>query len=186
MLTAEKSALRRAVRSAFPGAEERDRQSRALCAHVTAWPPYQSAQVVAAYMPLPREADAVPLAEDILARGKTLALPRIESAGVMTFRRVTALDELIPNRWGIPEPAEDAPVVPPEAVDLILVPLEAVDRDGLRLGKGGGYYDRLLPRTQALTLGLALRHQRVERVPREPHDIPLHAVADAAGVHPFK
>ena len=184
-LTDDKSALRRKVREAFPGGEARDAQSRALCDIAAAWEPFRQAQVIAAYMPLPREADVTPLMRLILAQGRTLVLPRCEDAGVMTFRRVDRLEALPKGRWGFPEPAENAPVVPPEQVDLILVPLEAIDPRGMRLGKGGGYYDRILCRTDALTLGAALSHQFVGHVPAERHDIPLHAVVSAAGVQIF-
>ena len=166
-LTDDKSALRRKVREAFPGGEARDAQSRALCDIAAAWEPFRQAQVIAAYMPLPREADVTPLMRLILAQGRTLVLPRCEDAGVMTFRRVDRLEALPKGRWGFPEP------------------LEAIDPRGMRLGKGGGYYDRILCRTDALTLGAALSHQFVGHVPAERHDIPLHAVVSAAGVQIF-
>ena len=71
------------------------------------------------------------------------------------------------------QPKEDAPPIPPEAIDLIIVPLEAIDAVGHRLGKGGGYYDRYLPRTRAVQVAAVLRHQRVAFVPHDHHDVPL-------------
>ena len=65
------------------------------------------------------------------------------------------------------------------------MPLEGVDRKGFRLGKGGGYYDRLLADCMAYTLGCALSWQWADQVPRDTWDIPLHAVADDQGIHEF-
>lgn len=185
MQPSDKAALRQAVRAAFPGPEARNAQSRALCAHLAAWPSFREARVVAGYIPLPREADVTPLLLTALQEGKTLVLPRCEDAGVMTFRLVRAMDELVPGRWRFPEPKEDAPLIPPEAIDLIIVPLEAIDPTGHRLGKGGGYYDRYLPRTRAVKVAAVLRHQRVAFVPHDHHDVPLPFAADADGVHPI-
>ena len=178
----DKRTLRRAVRERFPGPEKRDRESLLICAHVLAWPVYHRAKVVAGYMPLPWEADVMPILADALHAGKTLLLPRVEDERRMTLRRVKALDGLSQNRWGLLEPPEDAPIAPAGAAELLLVPLEAVDAQGMRLGKGGGYYDRLLEKESGVTLGVALSWQRVEEVPREPWDKPLDAVASIDGI----
>ena len=181
----DKSALRRAVREAFPGAEARAEESRALCAHLADWPPFREARIIAGYLPLRHEADVTPLLDAILREGRTLCLPRCEADGVMTFRRVRAMDELTPGRWRFPEPAADAEIIPPDNIDLIIVPLEAIDAAGHRLGKGGGYYDRYLPQTRAVKIAAVLRHQRIEYVPHDIHDVPLPFMADAHGVHPI-
>lgn len=181
----DKSALRRAVREAFPGTEARAQESRALCAQLAEWSPFREARIIAGYLPLGHEADITPLLYAILREGKTLCLPRCEDEGVMTFRRVGAMDELVSGRWRFPEPAEDAEIVPPESIELIIVPLEAIDAAGHRLGKGGGYYDRYLPRTKAVKIAAVLRHQRIEYVPHDPHDVPLPYLADADGIHPI-
>ena len=178
----DKQALRRAVRERFPGPGARDRESCEICARVLAWPVYQRAKSVAGYMPLPWEADVLPILEDALRAGKTLLLPRVEDARLMTLRQVTALDGLAVNHWGLLEPSEDAPIAPAGTAELLLVPLEAVDVRGMRLGKGGGYYDRLLEKESGVTLGVALSWQRVEEVPGEPWDKPLDAVASIDGI----
>jgi 5-formyltetrahydrofolate cyclo-ligase len=60
------------------------------------------------------------------------------------------------------------------APDLIIVPLLAFDREGHRLGQGGGYYDRYLEHSKALHIGLAYAEQEIEKIPAEPHDQKLH------------
>lgn len=185
MTSTDKQALRRAIRARFPGEGERNRESALICRHVMAWEVYRRARVVGGYVPLPREADVTPLLADVLASGKTLLLPRVEGERRMTLRLVERLDKLTTGRWGLLEPAADAPVVPAGEADLLLVPLEGVDRSGMRLGKGGGYYDALLRGKQVMKLGIALSWQWVGRVPREAWDQPLDAAADRDGIHVF-
>lgn len=181
----EKQALRRLVRARCPNAFEQAQQSAAICRHVMAWPTYQAASCVGAYMPLRREANITPLLQDLLERGGVLALPRVEEKGRMTMRRVTSLQALVPGQYGLLEPAPDTPCVATGTLALLLVPLEAIDATGMRLGKGGGYYDRLLETVNCTTLGIALLSQWVAYVPADPWDKPLCAVADARGIHLF-
>ena len=181
-----KDELRRALRAASPGREARDRESLMLCAHITAWEPYRRARVVGGYMPLSREANVVPVLQDALDRGKTLALPRCMAEGQLCFHRVESLGSLRRGAYGLLEPEEDAPVVGAEEINLLLVPLEGISSLGARLGKGGGYYDRLLASCPALTLGAALSWQWTEDIPREMWDRPLHACAGAEGIRIFR
>ena len=71
------------------------------------------------------------------------------------------------------------------AVGLLLVPLEGIGPGGMRLGKGGGYYDCLLSKGNPVTLGCVLSWQWADWIPCEPWDKPLHACADRHGVHMF-
>lgn len=88
--------------------------------------------------------------------------------------------ELVENKMGIPEPAngEEASI---EDLDLILVPLLVSDKEGYRIGYGGGYYDRLLKETKALKVGLSLSPPVDEILQREEWDIPLDYL-----ITPFK
>ena len=180
-----KAGLRRTVRAAFPGDDERQAASEAMCRALMDWEVYRRAKTVGAYVPLRREADVWPVLQEVLSSGRTLVLPRVEREGEMTLRRVEELQQLIPGTYGIPEPAPDAPVMAAEALELLIVPLEAIDRRGMRLGKGGGYYDRLLPHTDCLTVGAVLPWQWVESVPCDVWDRPLDAAADPDGIHLF-
>ncbi len=180
-----KRELRIHLRALHEGQAVRDAQSAAICQHILKSPVYAAASVIGGYIPLPREADITPVLLDALTKGKTLVLPLCGAAPHMTLRWVTSLKDLVPGAYGILEPCGDAPVLPVEAVELLLVPLEGIDPDGFRLGKGGGYYDCLLPKARGVTMGCALSWQWTERVPREPWDIPLKACADACGIRRF-
>jgi len=186
MIAMNKRQLRKEIRARHEGMDARNTQSRRICHHILQSEVYQSARVVAGYMPLPQEADVTEVLQAVLRSGKTLVLPLCESASRMTLRRVAALEELIPGAYGILEPKADAPVIPVDEVDLLLVPLEGIDEDGYRLGKGGGYYDHLLAEASPMTIGCALSWQRVKALPREEWDVPLTACADWKGLHYFK
>lgn len=181
-MTDSKAALRRSLRAAHEGPAARAAQSEAVCRAILQSPEYRAARVIAAYVPLKWEADVTPVLQDILATGRTLALPLCEAAPRMTLRRVTSLDELIPGAYGIPEPPADADVIAPSALGLLLVPLEGVDSSGMRLGKGGGYYDCLLAAADIPTLGCALSWQQCESIPADEWDRPLRACAFPGGV----
>ncbi|MDO4838858.1 MAG: 5-formyltetrahydrofolate cyclo-ligase [Clostridia bacterium] len=181
-----KQELRKALRSAFPGVAQRNAESQSICRHLCQWPVLQHASVVAAYIPLPREADITPVLAQVLEAGHTLALPRCGKAPNMIFHAVSSLAELVPGAYGIPEPKADAPAVAPEEFSLVLVPLEGVDGAGHRLGKGCGYYDNLLTKTNCLSVGIALSWQECDSVPVEEQDRPLDAVADAEGIRIFR
>ena len=97
------------------------------------------------------------------------------------------------GRWTIPDPVEDAwgtliprshTPVDPATLDAVVVPGMAFDRQGGRLGRGAGVYDRFLARLpeRTLRIGLIPSALLVERLPTEPHDIPMHAVATERGV----
>lgn len=185
MKNPEKQAIRRRVRSDFPGQADRAEQSQSLCRHVLAWTAYRQARVVGGYMPMPWEADVTPVLVDALASGKTLVLPRCEGPGEMSFRQVSSLEEMRPGCYGLLEPDPGAAVVPVEKIELMLVPLEAITPKGVRLGKGGGYYDRIMTHFSGVTLGMVLQHQWVKDLPVEEWDHPLNAGADMLGIYLF-
>lgn len=177
-----KCELRAYLRSLYEGKSERDAQSAKICRHILGSTEYKSAAVIGGYMPMAREADVTPVLQDALSMGKMVVLPLCEKAPNMTLRMISSLDELKPGAYGLLEPSRDAPIIPAERVDLLLVPLEGIDRQGFRLGKGGGYYDCLLPRIHGVAIGCALTWQWMESIPREPWDVPLKVCADPAGL----
>ena len=181
----EKKEIRRRVRSLFPGDAERRAQSMMICQHVMAWEAYCNARVVGGYVPMKHEADVMPILRDVLACGKTLVLPRCSKKPEMRFHRVAGMDELVQGAYGLMEPAEHAPVVETGKIDLLLVPLEALTREGMRLGKGGGYYDCCLSGFSGVSLGVAMQHQWVDSLPGDTWDVPLTAAVDSQAIHMF-
>ncbi len=122
----------------------------ALCRAVSSLPEFISAPVVLLYSPIGSEVDVMPLFFAARELGKEVGFPRADkSAHEMVFHSVSSPDGLMPGAYGILEPAGNSPVDTRGA--LCVLPGLAFDRDGYRLGYGGGYYDRFLSSTPGVT-----------------------------------
>ena len=147
--------------------ERRRRPRRAL-----AWrrkPVWQTAQRVLFFAPLPEELDVWPLLSEALAGGKSVALPRFV-AETKSYEACAIQDperDLQVGHFGIREPKRACARLPSNRLDLILVPGVAFDLQGRRLGRGKGYYDRLLKDLRGRTCGVAFDQQIVAEIPVE-------------------
>ncbi|WP_454717855.1 5-formyltetrahydrofolate cyclo-ligase [Caulobacter segnis] len=142
--------------------------------------PNPEGKIAALYHGLGSEVSPRILADQMAEAGWVLALPAVldKDDGEMVFRRWDRATSLVHDAIGLRSPPPEAPVVEP---DLVIAPLLAFQRDGLRLGQGGGYYDRALEDLRArkpdvFVLGLAYSGQQVENLPHEPHDQRLDAI----------
>lgn len=126
------------------------------------------------FLPTGKEPDLYPLYERLLAAGYRLFAPRCKQGGAMEFFRFRSLADCVPGLLGIMEPQGDE--LPSYQNAAALVPGFAFTKKGLRLGKGGGYYDRFLRAHQIETIGVCLSAQIVEDIPTEPHDVPVGRV----------
>lgn len=138
---------------------------------------WRKAQSVGLYMPIRGEVDITPLIPEAMAAGRTVLLPRCrpQEMGIMDFVRVESMELLVPGTYDIREPHADCPVwsTPP---DLLLLPCVGLDRSGVRLGYGGGYYDRHLSRPdwQGIPrLGIIFSFQLVDALPHDSWDAHL-------------
>lgn len=134
--------------------------------------------IVSGFIPYKSEIDTEPLLERLHRQGWRTCLPVVIAAEQpLLFRAWTPGEALIPGVWDIPIPPETAPEVLP---DVLLVPMLAFDRQGYRLGYGGGFYDRTLEKLRDIkkvwAIGVAYAAQEAETVPRGPHDAPLDYV----------
>ena len=115
----------------------------------------------------------------LLARGKTVCVPRLKGG---EMRSVPYRKPLERGKYGILQPREGEEIT----CAVALTPLLAWDREGFRLGYGGGYYDRYFAaHPGVLRVGLAYAGQAVRELPRERTDIPLHAAVTEEGVTRF-
>ena len=189
-LKTEKKRQRRLAREAREALTEAEREafSRAVCQKLAAHPAVAGASVILSYMAFGSELDLTAFHEKMAQRGKILAFPVTRSDGRMEAYRPGNAEEWTAGAYGIRTPKEDpARHIEPEEIDIVVVPCLAFDESGMRLGWGGGYYDRYLPRcTKALSVGAAFEVQRLETIPADPdRDVRLDAViterSDSAG-----
>ncbi|WP_297527693.1 5-formyltetrahydrofolate cyclo-ligase [Thiohalobacter sp.] len=181
----------RARRRTLPAHERRALAER-MARHVAHDRRFRNARHVAVYLAADGEMDPGPLILRARAMGKALYLPVLLPAGAnrLWFAPWREDEPLVPNRFGIPEPARAARTrIPPQRLDLVLTPLVAFDARGHRLGMGGGYYDRtfahLLRHRHFLRprlIGLAYGFQRQPALPAQPWDVPLAAIATEEGI----
>lgn len=145
---------------------------------------WQCAHHIGIHLAAGSEMPTTPLIERALRDGKRLYVPRIGAAGAMRFVAWQPGAALRRNRHGISEPPL-ARMRPWRRLDLIVVPLVGFDRDGYRLGAGGGYYDRLLAHRSVAfppCLGWALALQEIPAVPRDPWDRRLDGIVTERGL----
>ena len=173
--------LMRARRRQLPE-EEQIKAAQSVCRALLAFEPFLKAESVMAYMACRGELSLEPVIAQVLEQGKTLLLPRCDAPGVMTARRVRHMNELEPGAYGLMEPAAGSEIVPPEEIALILAPGAAFDRQGRRIGQGGGYYDRFLAHTDAMRVGVCHEFALLEAVPAEAHDAHMDFVLTPQGL----
>jgi 5-formyltetrahydrofolate cyclo-ligase len=141
----------------------------------------------AVYAAADGEIDASPIAEQLLAAQKTVALPVVQRNRQLAFSRYTPDTPIRINRYRIAEPdPRGATPVAAASLDVVLLPLVAFDALGHRLGMGGGYYDAsFAARPRALRIGLAHAVQFSASLPARDWDVPLDAVLTERGGFSF-
>lgn len=166
--------------------EQRASMDARIVAHFRALASYRFADILLAYYPLDGEVDIRPLLGDALAAGKRVALPRCASEGSdMDFYFISSLDELVPGRFGIHEPASDCERFDrtSETPSMIIIPALVYDRLGYRLGYGRGFYDRYVGTYKGVKAGLCYNaFVRSTPLPKGRFDIAVDYIVTEKGV----
>ena len=179
-ITEEKKALRRkfsALRKSL-ASELRSQYDAAICAAVRELEDFKRAEYIAAYIAFGGEVDL----SGLFAGDKKLLLPRfVAEKGVYELSCVTDIRRnLLPGKYGIPEPSPELPAIDLETVAsrvLFLTPAVGCDRHGTRLGRGGGFYDRLLEGVNIAPVAVIYSCQLSETpLPGTAHDIRMSTV----------
>jgi len=187
-VAAEKAALRRRLLAdrARLSPDQRAAAGRALRDAVLELPQVQMAGTIAAYYSLSSEPDTHGLVYALWKRGSYVLLPLLRPDADLDWASYEGPDSLRPGPRGLAEPSE-----PPRGMDavtradLVLVPALAVDRGGVRLGRGGGSYDRALARVAPgiPTIALLYDGELLDEVPADDHDQRVRLVArPSAGI----
>lgn len=181
----EKQQLRAIIRrmEAELTPEYRRKSDRAIARRLLAMPEYQAADTVFCFVGTSREIDTRPILEAALEAGKQLCVPLCTAPGQMEPRQITALNQLAPGSFGIPEPSADALLFPVDAIDFAVLPCVTCNHAGQRVGHGGGYYDRFLSRYRGGTVLLCRELLIRQEIPVEPHDYPVPWVLTERGLY---
>ncbi|EME19498.1 5-formyltetrahydrofolate cyclo-ligase [Rhodococcus triatomae] len=144
---------------------------------------------VCAYVPVGREPGSVALLDALAGAVERVLLPVARDPGPLWWAPYLGADSLVPAPFGLKEP--EPPFLPSSAVAdaaLLLIPALAVDRRGVRLGRGAGFYDRTLALARGARLVAVVRDSEfVEALPEDPHDVRMHAVlTPRGGLHPVE
>lgn len=136
---------------------------------------YQNAKTLYGYLPYNQEVRTIPILEKALSDGKAVAVPKVYG-DTMRFIYLTDLSQVEAGCMGIPEPIADGPVAN-DPTALVLMPGLAFDREGHRIGYGGGFYDKFLSEEpDHPTIALCYRFQMLEHLDAEEFDIPVDRV----------
>lgn len=141
-----------------------------------ALPQVEGADTVMLYYGVGRELDTLPILENLLERGKRVVYPVCLPGRKMECRAVSDPGQLVPGTFGIPAPEEGCPTVEKAEIGVVLVPCLMCDREGYRLGFGGGYFDRWLADYPGVTVCICPENRRVEELPRNEYDVPVSIV----------
>ena len=174
----EKSSLRKLI------AEKRKNLSgdaieisdRKILQNLLAIPQYKKAKTIFCFVSTTDEIDTKGIIENALSMSKRVCVPRCEKFGVMHAYEIKTFDDLQPGKYGISEPKENCPYIAPHEIDFAIIPCVTCDKQGHRLGYGGGFYDRYIQNqtfTKAALCRKALQH---EDIPLEPHDMAVDIV----------
>lgn len=176
-ISGEKAALRAAMKktvAAMP-ADERMRQSAAVCGSIARRKEFIEADTVLVYSAMEGECDPAALVRTARAMGKEVVYPKCEGDELGLY--LADEGQLVPGAFGIMEPGEGCKSIRIEDVDIAIVPGVAFDGKGSRLGRGKGYYDRLLKNSKVIKVGICFNEQLLNSLPTEAHDGRMDIIA---------
>lgn len=182
----KKRALREQIRDGRRqrGADGARTVSPQFTEHLIAITKQHEARTVAAYLSTPDEPDTRAYLEWARENGVRVLLPISRTDGLMDWAEFDETE--IEGYFGLPEPAGE--ILPPSAIeeaDVIILPASAADREGMRMGWGRGFFDKLLGSMEHLPPAYALVYDEelFDNVPSEPHDHPVVGVVTPSGIH---
>lgn len=157
--------------------------NEAINANVLSLPEYEAAESIFIFVSMPTEVNTHELIRRMLRDGKIVGVPICLKKGIMESRQVLRFpDDLSPGTWGILEPKSTCRPLAPDSFDLLIVPCSSCNRDGRRLGFGGGFYDRYLPKTSAPRAVLCREKQMRDDIPEDEYDQRMDIVISEGGV----
>lgn len=163
--------------------EDRALMDNRIQAILFSQPFYQNAKTIMTYLSYRSEPDTLRIVDTMLKEGKTVCAPVCRENGYMDPFLFQSISQLNRSTMGILEPPTTTQI-PLAQIDLVLVPACGFNMRGHRLGYGGGYYDRFLPTTKAISCGLCYESLKTE-FKEEKEDIPLNYIITEERLYSF-
>jgi len=181
----EKKILRKRLIGKMESLPEKYREEadREIVRQVLALEEFKKARVVFCYVGVGKEINTWPIIEEGIKQGKTVAVPKCIGKGIMAAYAISGREDLVPSFFGLLEPQRQEKLILPAEIDFALVPCVACNYEGLRLGWGGGYYDRYLANTRFVKAILCREELINPDIPGEGHDVPADMVITEKGVY---
>lgn len=162
-------------------------KSQQINAQLFAHPSYLSAKTILVYLPIKKEPNSLSIIKNAWHQNKQILVPvTCPETKSLLLSRLESLKELTQGHYGIPEPKQRyLRLIDPLSVDICLLPGIAFNRNGFRLGYGGGYFDRFIPRLRAdcLKIALAYDFQILEHLSPSLYDLPVDLIITESTIY---
>ncbi|TXL67979.1 5-formyltetrahydrofolate cyclo-ligase [Cerasibacillus terrae] len=183
----EKENLRKkTIQSLYLLAEEKKNIEIQLYHHLFTSTLWKEATIIGVTISQNHEWNTKPIIEKAWEEGKTVTVPKcIPKTKQLTFYQLTNLQQLEKSYFDLlePNPKKTKEIIN-KKIDLLIVPGVVFDRNGYRIGFGGGYYDRFLEKFTNTTVSLLHTTQLLEEIPKESHDIPVeYLITENGWIH---
>ena len=178
----DKKELRKKYTKVRADVEDKEGKDRLIRENLRQLDIYKKAKSVFVFISYKSEVDTRGIIEDILANGKKLLVPLVKGSEMIAVE-VKGIDDLEPNKMGILEPKSGDEVTD---VDLTITPGLAFDKNGFRLGYGGGYYDKFFAKVDTIRMGIGYFDQYVESIVHEDYDKALEYLLTEEGLIEFE
>ena len=158
--------------------EEKALKSEFIHAQILSWEKLNRFETIGLYAATPLEVGTFSLFQTLHQRNKKIAFPRVnQTTQTLDFYWVDDWNHLERGEWKVLEPSPtSSQCAGLEKIDLLLVPGVAFDRVGGRLGRGKGFYDRVLKEFRGESLGVAFEAQLFDSIPQDQHDQPVRGL----------
>ena len=148
-----------------------EQYSQQICEKLLRCDDIKKAKTIFTYVSMGSEVDTRAFIEALLSMGKKVCVP-VVCGRELSLSYMESFEDLATSKFGIPEPSPEAFTPCGEGeVDVAVVPGLAFDKKGFRIGYGGGYYDKILPRISAVRIGICYDFCLVDDVFPKPHDV---------------
>lgn len=160
------------------------RSSKRICDLVLSMSEYKEAKTIFCFVSMENEVDTTNIIQKAFDDGKKVAVPLIVSKGKMVAKYITSLENLTENKFGILEPV-DAITAEPSDIDLCIVPCLSCSHKGVRLGYGGGYYDRYMQNQSFVKICICFEKLTLDDIPQNRYDEKIDFLVTEIGICKF-